>query len=323
VFPQPALAHEEPALPALPQAQPAGFTMPSLPAEPGLVMPSAPTFDSATTRAEPAARHAEPAAAVAPAAPSAPPPPAPVGYTASADPAVANRYRMALHNPEPEAEPDPFGAAVMGPSPTAGLAAAGGPNQPGWQGMALPGAGAPGVVPPPYVPASAVADATNKTAWTALGSGALAIGLAVFFLFFDRIGLWPALLAFAAIVQGIVAAVRSRKAGSGLGPAIAAIVLGAAALVIMVTTVVSWTLNPEYYMPGHSMEVEIVASGEQLGLDLVSATCPDELSGVAGDTMSCTAAGADGTTYDVEITVDSEGYFNWTVVDPAAPADLT
>jgi len=342
--PQPALPQApvpQPSMPAAPApvAAPAGFAMPTMPAapalppEPGLVMPSAPILDAAPARAEQTARHAEVVAEIVPPVPAAPPAPAPVGYTASADPAVANRYRMALHNPEPEADaqPDPFGAPLMGPYPTGaaptGAAPASAPNQPGWQGMPLPGAapvGMPGVafsptVPPPYSVA-APAEGSNKTAWTALGSGALAIGLAVLFLFFDRIGLWPALLALAAVVQGTIAAVHSRKVRSGLGAAITAIVLGVVAIVIMVTTAIQWTVNPEYVMDGRSMEVEIVASSEQLGVDLVSATCPADLSGVAGDTLSCTAEGADGTVYPVEITVDSEGYFNWTIVDPTGSA---
>lgn len=312
-----------PAAPAAPAApvMPAGFVASQPTADPGLVMPSAPILDNTPPRAEQSARHAEVVPELAPPAPSAPAAPAPVGYTASADPAVANRYRQALHNPEPDpAEPDPFAAPVMGPYPTApsGLAA---PNQPGWQGMPLPGPGAAAFSPP--VPTAgyattvaAAADAGhNKTAWSALGSGALAIGLAIFFLFFDRIGLWPALLAIAAIVQGIIGAVHSRRVRKGAWAAAGAIVLGVGALGVMGSAAISWAVDPEYTVSSFEIENDIVAYGHEYGIEVTSAECPRELTGTVGTHFSCTAYDEAGAAYPVDVLVDADGYFVWEIVE--------
>jgi len=292
----------DPVAPTPAAAAAAGFVMPNL-ASP-LVMP-----DDAPA---PLGRHAD-APAYVPEAPKpeAPPAPAPVGFTSSADPTVANRYRQAIHTPEPSPEPaaPAFGAPLAGPAS---------PAMPGWSGMPLPGgspaaAGAAAFSPtpsyaPPGVPVSnySVADSgSNKTAWSALGSGALAVGLAVFFLFFDRIGLWPALLAFAAIVQGVIGLVKSRGAHAGIGPSIGAIVAGVAAIVIMASALVNWANTAAW--DEKAVEADIVETSTTVWeLDVVSADCPSHPPVSDGSHFTCTAYGSTGESYVIDVDIKKD-----------------
>jgi len=274
--PAPAPAMAEPAAPAVPVATPA----PAATATPAFVAPTAsaaPAFVAPTASAAPAF--------VAPTASAAPAPSplprldlgtagSPVGFTSGADPEVASRYRQATQTVEPSLA---YGSGVS--------RVGGSPTMPGWAGMPLPGASAaPGSFgpantayapmagsPSPAYAASAgyaptpgytptpnygVPDGANKTAWTAFASGALALGLSIAFLFFDRIGLWPTLLALAAIVQGIIGLVRVSKARTGLWPSIGALVLGLAAIGVMATALFSWVLTPAW--DEFAVEQEIV-----------------------------------------------------------------
>lgn len=157
-----------------------------------------------------------------------------VGFTSQVDPAIASRYRSK------RAEESVEELALMGAS---------GPAQPGWQGKPLPndagylsvagfGSGTAASAMPVAQGGYALPGRTNKTAWSALGSGALALGLAIFFLFFDRIGLWPTLLAVAAIVQGVLGLIQSRGTGIGRVPSVCGILLGLAAIGSMAGAIV-------------------------------------------------------------------------------------
>jgi hypothetical protein len=292
----------DPVAPAPAAAAAAGFVMPNL-ASP-LVMP-----DDAPA---PLGRHAD-APAYVPKAPKpeAPPAPAPVGFTSSADPTVANRYRQAIHTPEPAPEQaaPAFGAPMAGPAS---------PAMPGWSGMPLPGGSpaAPGAAafsptpgyaaPGAPVPNYSVADnGSNKTAWSALGSGALAVGLAVFFLFFDRIGLWPTLLAFAAIVQGVIGLVKSRGAHTGVGPSIGAIVAGVAAIVIMASALVNWANTAAW--DERAVEADIVETSTTVWeLDVISADCPSNPPVSDGSHFTCTAYGSTGEPYVIDVDIKKD-----------------
>ena len=263
--PAPAPAMAEPA-PAVTVASPA----PAVPATPAFVAPTTPVAPAVPVASAVSAGPASVAPTASAATASSPLPRldlvtagSPVGFTSGADPEVASRYRQATQTVEPSVA---YGAAA----PPVG----GSPTMPGWGGMPLPGASAaPGAFGPgntayapmagsPVAPAYAasagyvptpgytptpnygVPDGANKTAWTAFASGALALGLSIAFLFFDRIGLWPTLLALAAIVQGIIGLVRVSKARTGLWPSIGALVLGLAAIGVMATALFSWVLTP-------------------------------------------------------------------------------
>jgi len=326
-------------LPTGPEA-PAGFIAPAHPAQSataGLVAPEsaevqnpaaaqyrqptpAPQYGATPApqygQAAPAAT-AMPGAAALPGAAATPGPLADLarpaaGFSSTTDQNVADRYRSAPSGPTAPA-PGSFGS----------------PDQPGWGGMPLPAAGmAPGSMayaPVPTSPAPGYApcgqsahDGHNKTAWSAFGAGAIALGLAIVFLFFDRIGLWPALLAIAAVVQGIIGAVIAAKVRKGGWAAALAIVFGLAALGVMGTAAVSWVVDPEYYMSGSALEADMVAYASDYGYEIASASCPDELSGTPGTHHTCTATGTDSTVYTVDVLIDQDGYFVWEILDPAA-----
>ena len=303
--------------PSAPAAAPA-FVMPST--FPGA--PAAPLTPPAPLAASSAEMPALPGAllGITPPVPAAPAGPAPVGFTTSTDPTIANRYRAAVHHPDAEAAAvDPFAAQPVPPVPTPSGSAS--PDQPGWQGMPLPAAGAAfhPTAPSAYQVKVAASSGGNKTALTALGSGALAVGLAVFFLFFDRIGLWPGILGIAAVVQGIIGAVHSRKVRSGLAAALGGIVLGLIALGILITAAVSAIVNPEYMLEGYTIEQEILTYSNEFGVDAVNAVCPDELTGTVGSELSCTAYDASGAAYPVTVSILEGGYFQWTI-DPGDSA---
>ncbi len=284
-----------PSVPSLPPV-PAAF-----PADPGLVMPSAPILETAPRAEQSGARHAEAVPEIPAPASAAPPAPPPVGYTSSADPNVANRYRQALHNPEPTPDTaDPMGSPLTGTLPTLGAPAAGSPNQPGWQGMPLPtgsplGPGAAtaynpavpgGYTPPPM----ATGTGTNKVAWSALSSGAIALGLTLVGVFVtDRIGGWPAILAVAAIVQGIIGAVRFRRARTGLPASIFGMLLGLATLAVMVGAVVMAVLaSATYAWDADAAEQAIMSDVNADLVGVVSAECPVAPDTSPGASFECT-----------------------------------
>ncbi|QEO10626.1 DUF2510 domain-containing protein [Protaetiibacter larvae] len=269
-----------------------------------------------------------------PPAPAAPAAAAPVGFTTGADPNVANRYRAAPAEPTAPASSTGYG-------PAADVGAAD-PSQPGWGGRPLPGdpafgggfganhgsAGPASGLAVGAQPADATAaygttayattavtkaDASSKAGWAALGTAALALGLAVVLLFFERLGLWPALLAVAAVVQGIAGAVNARKTGGGMGPSLAAIVVGLVALGVMVATALDWSLNPEYEMPGATLERDIVNATQGWGDDVASADCPDPIHGQVGDELSCMAYSSTGQAFVVTVTIVEDGYVEWTI----------
>ena len=317
--PAPAPAMAEPAAPAVPVATPA----PAATATPAFVAPTAsaaPAFVAPTASAAPAPSPL-PRLDLGTAG-------SPVGFTSGADPEVASRYRQATQTVEPSLA---YGSGVS--------RVGGSPTMPGWAGMPLPGASAaPGSFgpantayapmagsPSPAYAASAgyaptpgytptpnygVPDGANKTAWTAFASGALALGLSIAFLFFDRIGLWPTLLALAAIVQGIIGLVRVSKARTGLWPSIGALVLGLAAIGVMATALFSWVLTPAW--DEFAVEQDIVDTASTTWqLDVVSADCPSDPPLSDGSHFTCTAYGGDGTSYVVDVDI-ADGTYAWT-----------
>ncbi len=247
--------------------------------------------------------------AAAAATPAAAPTAATQAFNATTDPDVASRYRVAV------AEPAPAPVVAMDPA------------QPGWPGMPLPGQGAgpqygayaaAPTHPYPTAPgayAGAVhpgAEGSNKTAWSALGSGAVAVLLSLLLTAFQVIGLWPTLLAIAAIVQGIIGAVHSRRSRVGLWPSILAILLGVVAIVIMVATALSWVLAPRW--DEHAAEREMLTSANShWDLGLVSVDCPADPPTYSGARFSCTAYDGTGRTYPIDVDMGDAGSYSWVI----------
>lgn len=303
----------DPVAPAPAAAAAAGFVMPNL-ASP-LVMP-----DDAPS---PLGRHAD-APAFVPEAPKpeAPPAPAPVGFTSSADPTVANRYRQVIHAPE-QAEP----AAIAAPlAPPMG----GSPAQPGWNGMPLPtpgaataGFAAPGSAPTPgfaatptyaapgyAAPEYAAPTGSNKAAKLALSTGISSLA-ALLFIIFGRILIVPSILSLVAIVAGIVGLVLARRAGAGKWSALAGLLMGIATSVTLTVSLVV-TVAGAFVVDTALVEDDIVANAAPLyGVDIVSASCPDEVSMLTTTSFTCTAFDSTGGGYVVDVEITDDGYLQW------------
>jgi hypothetical protein len=335
---QPAFAtptFAEPVAPAPAAAAAEGFVMPNL-ATP-LVMP-----DEAPA---PLGRHADEPAYVPEAPKQAAPAPAPVGFTSSADPTIANRYRQAMHAPE-QPEADPLGAPLGTPlAPTLGGSPAPlgtSPAQPGWAGMPLPGPGgaapgyapapggyaAPGAAPgfapaaglaptpgyaptPSYAPASyAAPTGSNKAAKLALSSGISSLA-ALAFIIFGRILIVPSILSLVAIVAGIVGLVLARRAGVGKWSALGGLLMGIATSVTLTVSLVV-TVMGAFALDTSLVEDDIVANAAPLyGVDVVSANCPDDVSALTTTSFTCTAFDSSGGAYLVEVELTDDGHLSW------------
>lgn len=342
-----------PAAPAAASAEP-WFTMPGFaaPVAPtpavaeaeGFVMPNlaAPLVMADEAPARPG-RHAD-APASMPEAPKleAAPASAPVGFTSSADPTVANRYRQAIHAPEQPAEPDPLGASLAAPlAPPLG----GSPAQPGWAGMPLPGAvpapyatpagytapgyaapGAlapsPGLAPTPDYAASSYAapacaaptyaapTGSNKAAKLALSTGISSLA-ALVFIIFGRILIVPSILSLVAIVTGIIGLVLARRAGVGKWSALGGLLMGIATSVTLTVSLVV-TVVGAFALDTSIVEDDIVTkAASEHGIDIVSATCPDDVSVLTTTTFTCTAFDSSGAAYGVDVEVTDDGYMLW------------
>src|SRR5690606_8164410 len=277
--------------------------------------------------------------------------PAPVGFTSSADPTIANRYRQAIHAPE-QPEADPLGAPpgsppappLSGPPPPLRPS----PAQPGWAGMPLPGPGAPapgyapapggyaapgaapgfaptaglappaGLAPTPgYAPTPSYAPpgyaaptGSNKVAKLALSSGISSLA-ALAFIIFGRILIVPSILSLVAIVAGIVGLVLARRAGVGKWSALGGLLMGIATSVTLTVSLVV-TVMGAFALDTSLVEDDIVANAAPLyGVDVVSATCPDDVSALTTASFTCTAFDSSGGAYLVEVELTDDGYLSW------------
>ncbi len=219
-------AQAAPALPepaAMTPVAPAAPAMPAMPAVPsvpaaGFVLPDAPVAPVTAADLEPrVGKHADP---VAPPAAPAPALPAvrPVGFTSSADPEIANRYRSVIHAADQEEIAAPTAAA-----PTTTLASS-----------AMLGSRT--ATPTPVY---AVQPATNKAADAAFSAGLGAL-LAVVVGFGLRVAGLAGVIALApgimglgawisgvvAIITGIVGLVLARRRGVGFGKALTGLLFG-------------------------------------------------------------------------------------------------
>lgn len=302
-----------------------------------LVMP-----DEAPT---PLGRHADEPAYVPEAPKQAAPAPAPVGFTSSADPTIANRYRQAIHAPE-QPEADPLGAPLSSPlaPPLSGSPAPLGtsPAQTGWAGMPLPGPGAaapgyapapggyaaPGAAPgfaptaglaptpgdaptPSYAPPGyAAPTGSNKAAKLALSSGISSLA-ALAFIIFGRILIVPSVLSLVAIVAGIVGLVLARRAGVGKWSALGGLLMGIATSVTLTVSLVV-TVMGAFALDTSLVEDDVVANAAPLyGVDVVSANCPDDVSALTTTSFTCTAFDSSGGAYLVAVELTDDGYLNW------------
>ncbi|MFT4285612.1 MAG: DUF2510 domain-containing protein [Protaetiibacter sp.] len=232
--PAPALAPAEPGFVA-PAADPfasalAPAAAPAPDAADGFVLPGAPVGPITAADLEPrVGRHAdampEPAPAPAPALPAV----RPVGFTASADPEVANRYRSVIHAADQEALAAPAAAPAPGNMPSSTMMSA------------------RSTVP---VPSYASYDsASNRAARAALTSGIIGLvasGLVVGSRLVDigipgaAIGLATLVLVplafitgLVAIITGIVGLVAARRTRTGRGAALAGLLLGILLVVVL------------------------------------------------------------------------------------------
>jgi hypothetical protein len=324
-----------PSAPAAPAAPAATFTTPAF-AEPvvpapaaaeadGFVMPNlAASFTAPADAPSAPGRHADaPAYVPEPPKPDAKPAAAPVGFTSSADPEVANRYRQVIHAPEQAAGAVELGAPLGAPlAPPLGS-----PAQPGWSGMPLPAAasgyapapvgyaaGAPGyaAAPPGYAPTPSYAAPTgsNKAAKLALSSGISSLA-ALAFIFFGRILIVPSVLSLVAIVAGIVGLVLARRAGVGKWSALGGLLMGIATSATLTVSLVVTVLGA-FELDTSVVEDDIVENAAPLyGVDIVSAKCPDDVSLLTSTTFSCTAFDSSGGAYAVEVEITSDGYMEW------------
>jgi hypothetical protein len=318
VFTTPAFA--EPVVPAPAAAEADGFVMPNLAA----------SFTAPADAPSAPGRHADaPAYVPEPPKPEVRPAAAPVGFTSSADPEIANRYRQVIHAPE-----QTTGAAELG-APLAPLPA-GSPAQPGWGGMPLPSAaGAPGyapappgygagasgyaAVPPGYAPVPLgyaptpnypAPTGSNKAAKLALSSGISSLA-ALAFIFFGRILIVPSILSLVAIIAGIVGLVLARRAGVGKWSALGGLLMGIATSATLTVSLVVTVLGA-FELDTSVVEDDIVANAAPLyGVDIVSANCPDDVSLLTSTTFSCTAFDSSGGAYAVEVEITSDGYMEW------------
>lgn len=314
-FTTPAFA--EPVVPAPAAAEADGFVMPNLAA----------SFTAPADAPSAPGRHADaPAYVPEPPKLEAKPAAAPVGFTSSADPEVANRYRQVIHAPEQAAGAAELGAPLAPPL-------AGSPAQPGWGGMPLPsaagyaptppayGAGAPGyaaapsgyaAAPPGYAPTPSYAAPTgsNKAAKLALSTGISSLA-ALVFIFFGRILIVPSILSLVAIIAGIVGLVLARRAGVGKWSALGGLLMGIATSATLTVSLVVTVLGA-FELDTSVVEDDIVANAAPLyGVDIVSANCPDDVSLLTSTTFSCTAFDSSGGAYAVEVEITSDGYMEW------------
>lgn len=294
----------DPVTPMPAAAEAAGFVMPNLNAL------TAPDTDAPST----SGRHADAPVPV----PEAPklevkPAAAPVGFTSSADPEIANRYRQVIHTPE-----TPAGDAQAGLPLGAPLAP---PAQPGWAGMPLPpGApagfgGAPGYAPTPsYAPTGGFAPTgSNKAAKLALSTGISSLA-ALALIFFGRILIVSSVLALVAIIAGIVGLVMARRAGVGKWSALGGLLMGLATTIAVGVSIVMAVVSA-FQVDTAELEQQIVAeSGQYYAVDVVSATCPAEVSILTDQSFTCTAVDSSGSVYPVNVTVASDGYLEWDLV---------
>lgn len=219
-----------PALGAQTEAPAAGYAFPSAPAAPtlpadevapsGFVLPAAPVAPLTADALQPhVGRHAD--AAPEPPTPAAPALPAvrPVGFTSSADPEVASRYRSVIHSDSQE-ELRAQAVAAAAPAPMSTLAS-----------TALATGRPMGPTTPYYS-----APATNKAADLALRTGlGAAVGVVVGFAIrvigladlaggVLTLGAWVS--GVVALVSGIVGLVLARRRGVGFGKSLAGLLLG-------------------------------------------------------------------------------------------------
>ncbi|RQP09010.1 MAG: DUF2510 domain-containing protein [Microbacteriaceae bacterium] len=230
VMPEFTVPSPSPALGAQTEAPAAGYAFPSAPAAPtlpadevapsGFVLPAAPAAPLTTDAPQPhAGRHAD--AAPEPPMPAAPALPAvrPVGFTSSADPEVASRYRSVIHADSQE-ELQAQAVAAAAPAPMSMLAS-----------TALATGRPMGPTTPYYS-----APATNKAADLALRTGlGAAVGVVVSFAIrvigladlaggVLTLGAWVS--GVVALVSGIVGLVLARRRGVGFGKSLAGLLLG-------------------------------------------------------------------------------------------------
>ncbi|MGN6273994.1 MAG: DUF2510 domain-containing protein [Protaetiibacter sp.] len=314
----------QPVAPAPAAAEAAGFVMPNLAAP--LVMPDEAPAPSGRHADEPAYVPEAPRLEVQPAA-------APVGFTSSADPTIANRYRQAIHAPEQaEVEPlaSPFGALSAPPALAPGASA----SQPGWSGMPLPSSGPvapgyalpastpPGYAPPGAAPAPGYAAAgyaapayaqptgSNKAAKLALSSGISSLA-AVVFIIFGRILIVPSVLSLVAIVAGIVGLVLARRAGVGKWSALGGLLMGITTSVTLTVSLVMTVLGA-FALDTSLVEDDVVENAAALyGIEIVSASCPDEVSALTATSFTCTAFDSAGGGYVVDVELTDDGYMTW------------
>ena len=314
----------QPVAPAPAAAEAAGFVMPNLAAP--LVMPDEAPAPSGRHADEPAYVPEAPKLEVQPAA-------APVGFTSSADPTIANRYRQAIHAPEQaEVEPlaSPLGALSAPPAPVPGVS----PSQPGWAGMPLPSSGPvapgyalPGSTPPSYAapgtapmtsypaagyaaPAYAAPTGSNKAAKLALSSGISSLA-ALAFIIFGRILIVPSVLSLVAIVAGIVGLVLARRAGVGKWSALGGLLMGIATSVTITVSLVM-TVVGAFALDTSLVEDDVVENAAALyGIEIVSASCPDEVSALTATSFTCTAFDSAGGGYVVDVELTDDGYMTW------------
>jgi hypothetical protein len=215
-------AFVDPAAPAPTAAPAAGFVLPG--ATPVLTAP-APSEEEAAARV---GRHADilPEPPKAPAAPA----PRPVGYTASADPDIANRYRAVIHAAD-QAPPPPV-------EPQTG-------SWPAQQPSSFPSS-ATSYAAPSYAAYESTSNRAAKAALTSGFIGLVASGLVVGSRLVD-VGLPGELIGLAtlvlvplafitglvAIITGIVGLVVARRARTGRGAALGGLLLGILLVVVL------------------------------------------------------------------------------------------
>jgi hypothetical protein len=185
-------------------------------------------------------------------------------------------------------------------------------------GAATAGFAAPGSAPTPgfaatstfAAPAYAAPTGSNKAAKLALSTGSSSLA-ALLFIIFGRILIVPSILSLVAIVAGIVGLVLARRAGAGKWSALAGLLMGIATSVTLTVSLVV-TVAGAFVVDTALVEDDIVANAAPLyGVDIVSASCPDEVSMLTTTSFTCTAFDSTGGGYVVDVEITDDGYLQW------------